>query len=177
MLRAVLVRHLFPTVIGCGPSHPSTMPIQTSIEGSSAPDSRPRQGGSLHVAGLGCRKGCSRIELEALLHRALRDHGLTIAALSCLASSEVKANEPGLHELAAHLQLPLALLSATQLAPYDASVSECSPLSKTLTGSAGLAEASALAQGDIMSNQKARLLCRKLRSANATCALAVALFP
>jgi cobalt-precorrin 5A hydrolase len=165
------------TVIGCGPLHTSAMPSQIAIEGSSAPDSRPEPGGSLHVAGLGCRKGCSRIELEALLYRALREHGLTIETLSCLASSDRKTNEPGLHELAAHLQLPLAWLSATQLAPYDESVSECSPLSKTLTGSAGLAEASALAQAEIVSSQKAQLLCRKMRSANATCALAVAHLP
>ena len=150
------------------------MPIQTAIEGPSVPAPQPGPGGALYVAGLGCRKGCSRTELEALLHRALRAHGLPIEALSCLASSERKANEQGLCELAAHLQLPLALLSAAQLTPYDASVSECSPLSKTLTGSAGLAEASALAQAEILSRREARLLCRKMRSANATCALAVA---
>ncbi|MCQ4297384.1 cobalamin biosynthesis protein [Pseudomonas stutzeri] len=153
------------------------MPIPTAIENSSAPESRPVSGESLLVAGLGCRKGCSRVELEALLHRALRDHGLTTVALSSLASSEIKANEPGLQALAAHLRLPLALLSATQLAPYDAAVSEHSPRSKALTGSAGLAEASALAQADLMGSQKARLLCRKLRSANASCALAITRLP
>lgn len=130
----------------------------------------------MYVAGLGCRQGCSRIELEALVHRALREHGMSFAALSCLASSERKADEPGLHQLAAHLQLPLALLSAAQLAPYDAALSEASPLSKMLTGSAGLAEASALAQAESLSHGKARLLGRKLRSANATCAIAVTRF-
>lgn len=153
------------------------MPIPTTNESSSAPESRPVPDGSLLVAGLGCRKGCSRVELEVLLHQALREHGLMMASLSCLASSEIKANEPGLQALAAHLRLPLALLSATQLAPYDALVSEHSPLGKNLTGSAGLAEASALAQADNMGNQKARLLCRKLRSANATCALAITRIP
>lgn len=98
---------------------------------------------------------------------------MAIAALSCLASSERKTDEPGLHELAAHLQLPLALLSAAQLAPYDASLSEASPLSKMLTGSAGLAEASALAHAETLSHGKAQLLGSKLRSANATCAIAV----
>jgi cobalt-precorrin 5A hydrolase len=168
---------LYLTVIGCGPSRPSAMPIQTVLEVLCTPNSRSRMNGSLHVAGLGCRRDCSRIELEGLLHRALRAHGLTIKALICLASSEHKANEPGLQQLAEHLQLPLAWLSAAQLAPYDDSVSEFSPLSKKLTGSAGLAEASALAQAEIISSQKAQLLCRKMRSANATCALAVALFP
>lgn len=148
------------------------MPLQTAKD-SSAPDASAASGAQLYVAGLGCRRGCSRIELEALLHRALREHGLAIAALSCLASSERKTDEPGLHELAAHLQLPLALLSAAQLAPYDASLSEASPLSKMLTGSAGLAEASALAHAETLSHGKAQLLGSKLRSANATCAIAV----
>ncbi len=142
------------------------MPLQTAKD-LSAPDASAASGAQLYVAGLGCRRGCSRIELEALLHHALREHGLAIAALSCLASSERKTDEPGLRELAAHLQLPLALLSAAELAPYDA------PLSKSRTGSAGLAEASALAQAESLSDGKARLLCRKLRSANATCAIAV----
>ena len=127
------------------------MPIPTATDDSSVPEPRPLPDGALLVAGLGCRKGCSRVE--------------------------IKANEPGLHALAAHLRLPLALLSATQLAPYDAAVSEHSLRSKALTGSAGLAEASALAQAEIMGNQKTRLLCRKLRSANATCALAITRLP
>jgi cobalt-precorrin 5A hydrolase len=133
--------------------------------------------GALHVAGLGCRKGCSPVELEQLLRRALRVHELPIEALSYLATSEHKTSETGMRELAEHLQLPLVWLSAEQLAPYDDSLSDTSLLSKEFTGSAGVAEASALAQAEIASGKKAQLLCRKLRSANATCALAVALVP
>jgi cobalt-precorrin 5A hydrolase len=149
------------------------MPTQTFLEILSRPASQQRT----NVAGLGCRKGCSRAELEQLLRQVLREHRLPVEALSYLASSEHKASETGLSELAEHLQLPVVWLSAEQLAPYDGVLSEKSLLSKQLTGSAGVAEASALAQAELVTGQKAQLLGTKLRSANATCALATALFP
>ncbi len=132
---------------------------------------------ALHVAGLGCRRGCSRAELEQLLQRVLQQHDLALSAIDCLASSAHKAAETGLLELAEYLRLPLVWLSAEQLAPYDGALSGASSLSKQLTGSAGVAEASALAQAERATGQKARLLGAKLRSANATCALAVARLP
>ena len=132
---------------------------------------------ALHVAGLGCRRGCSRVELEALLRHVLQQHDMAFEAIDCLASSAHKTAETGLLELAEHLQLPLVWLSAEQLAPYDGALSGASSLSKHLTGSAGVAEASALAQAERATGQKARLLGAKLRSANATCALAVARLP
>lgn len=153
------------------------MPTQTPLEILSRPASQQRTNGALHVAGLGCRKGCSRVELEQLLRRTLQEHRLPLEALSYLASSEHKASETGLGELAEHLQLPVVWLSADQLAPYDGLLSGGSLLSKQLTGSAGVAEASALAQAERVTGQKAQLLGTKLRSANATCALAVAPFP
>jgi len=106
----------------------------------------------------------------------LQQHDLALSAIDCLASSAHKAAETGLLELAGHLRLPLVWLSAEQLAPYDGALSGASSLSKQLTGSAGVAEASALAQAE-RTGQKARLLGAKLRSASATCALAVARLP
>lgn len=102
---------------------------------------------------------------------------MSLEAIDCLASSTHKAGETGLLALAEHLQLPLVWLSAEQLAPYDGALSNPSLLSKQLTGSAGVAEASALAGAEQATGQKARLLGAKLRSANATCALAVAGLP
>ncbi len=131
---------------------------------------------SLLVAGLGCRKGCSAEELERLLLQALALHGLSVSALDWLASSAHKTNEPGLLQLAERLQLPIRWLPASQLADQDAALSAHSALSRQVSGSAGVAEASALAQAAAASGQPARLLCSKLRSDNATCALACAPF-
>jgi cobalt-precorrin 5A hydrolase len=107
-----------------------------------------------------------------LLQQALRPHGLQPADLSGLASSSHKRDEPGLRQLAEHLNLPLVWLSASQLNDYHQRLGQTSALSLQITGSAGVAEASALAQAEALSGQRAELLGAKLRSANATCALA-----
>lgn len=170
MARDVLAHFFYPT---------ANAPLVPESSAAMSPDSplhtlirQPSR--ALHVAGLGCRRGCSRVELEHLLHQVLQQHEIALEALDCLASSAHKAGETGLLELAEHLQLPLVWLSAEQLAPYDGALSSHSLLSKQLTGSAGVAEASALAQAERASGQNAQLLGAKLRSANATCALAVA---
>lgn len=131
----------------------------------------------LLIAGFGCRKGCSHEELKQLLTRALDLQGLELAALAGLASSVHKQNESGLHALAVQLQLPLNWLSSSDMQPYDHALSERSALSAKYTGSAGVAEASALAQAERESGQPAALIGTKLRSSNATCALAYAPYP
>lgn len=128
----------------------------------------------LLIAGFGCRKGCGHEELAQLLNQALDFHGLELASVAGLASSMRKQNENGLHALAAQLQLPLNWLSSSDLQPYDYALSERSALSAVYTGSAGVAEASALAQAERESGQSATLIGTKLRSSNATCALAYA---
>jgi cobalt-precorrin 5A hydrolase len=130
----------------------------------------------IHVAGLGCRRGCTCAQLFDLLQQALRPHGLQPADLNGLASSSHKRDEPGLCQLAEQLCLPIAWLPASQLNDYHQRLGQTSALSLQITGSAGVAEASALAQAEALSGQRAELLGAKLRSANATCALARAQF-
>lgn len=126
---------------------------------------------STHIAGIGCRRGCSASELRTLLDSTLTAHQLQVADLAGLASIEHKRDEPGLLELAQSLQLPLAWLSVEQLAPWQQHLSEHSQHALQATGSAGVAEACALAQaaGD---GRQAVLVANKQRSANATVALA-----
>ncbi len=131
----------------------------------------------IHVAGLGCRSGCSSAQLFELLQQALAAHGLQPDDLSALASSSHKQDEPGLRQLAEQLHLPIAWLSANQLSHYHQRLRQPSALSLKITGSAGVAEASALAQVEVLSGQRGELLGEKLRSATATCALAKALRP
>lgn len=125
----------------------------------------------LHIAGLGCRRGCSAAELRELLHATLTAHDLHWADLAGLASIDHKRDEPGLLALANELQLPLTLLSAEQLAPWQQRLSQPSDIALRTTGSAGVAEACALAQAE-SDGQRAELLAHKQRSANATVALA-----
>lgn len=111
-------------------------------------------------------------ELLDLLKITLRQCGLQLGDLSALASSASKQYEPGLLRLAEHLQLPLAFLSAEHLARYHERLTETSEASLRATGSAGVAEASALAQAEVLSGRPARLLVSKRKSARATLALA-----
>lgn len=127
----------------------------------------------LYVAGLGCRRGCAVSQLLELLLQSLHEHGLQPGDLAALASSTHKHDEAGLRQLAEQLQLPLLWLSAEQLAGYHNSLSQHSPLSLQITGSAGVAEASALAQAEALSGARAELLCAKRSNANATCAIAM----
>lgn len=111
--------------------------------------------------------------LLELLQITLRQCGLQLADLSALASSASKQHEPGLLRLAEHLYLPLAFLPAEHLARYHERLTEPSAASLQATGSAGVAEASALAQAEALSGRPARLLVSKRKSARATLALAI----
>jgi cobalt-precorrin 5A hydrolase len=124
------------------------------------------------VAGLGCRRDCSLDELLALLDSTLAEHGSNPAELTALASSAHKADEPGLQRLAAHLNLPIRFLPAEVLAGYHGRLSETSAKALQVTGTPGVAEASALALAEQLSGQPARLWITKRKSAAATVAVA-----
>jgi len=109
-----------------------------------------------------------------LLQQALARQGLQVSDLTGLASSMHKRDEPALLGLAATLQLPIAWFSADQLADHQGRLSQRNDLCLAVTGSAGVAEACALAQAEALHGTRAQLSCGKIRSANATCALAMA---
>ena len=52
------------------------------------------------VAGMGCRRGASAEELEQLLIETFDSHNLALLSLRCIATAELKRDEPGLQELA-----------------------------------------------------------------------------
>lgn len=124
------------------------------------------------VAGLGCRRDCSLDELLALLDSTLKAHGSSTAELAALASSAHKADEPGLQQLAAHLNLPIHFLPAEVLTGYHGRLTETSIKALQVTGAPGVAEASALALAEQLSGQPARLWITKRKSAVATLAVA-----
>jgi len=89
--------------------------------------------------GFGCRRGCSALEMGALLFDVLSTHRLKFDQLHGLASLSIKAQEPGLLTLANQLQLPLITFSAAELAPYTDRLSHRSARAYAATGSAALA--------------------------------------
>lgn len=127
-----------------------------------------------YVAGLGCRRHCTEQTLLELLIHSLAAQQLPLSALSALATAEHKQHEPGLLQLAAHLNLPLYALPAAQLARYESRLTQQSALSQQTSGSSGVAQASAIALAEQLSGQSAKLLGPRHNNAQATCALAVA---
>ncbi|HLD67071.1 MAG TPA: cobalamin biosynthesis protein [Pseudomonas sp.] len=127
------------------------------------------------VVGLGCRRGCSEQALRDLLEQTLQAHGVPLHVLDALASIEAKRDEAGLLALAHSLGLPLVFFSAEQLARFDSSLTRRSAIALRETGCAGVAEASALAQAQVLGSGPATLLIDKHSSAEASLALACSL--
>ena len=128
----------------------------------------------LLVAGLGCNRGCSLERLLALLDRTLSDHGLRRDDLSALASIELKRDEPGLHQLAAALALPIHFYPANVLGAYGDRLSQKSEIVFRETGCHGVAEAAALAHAERLIEHPfpAELIIPKQKNPDATLAVA-----
>ena len=81
-----------------------------------------RKGGSVVVyrprtliAGMGCRRGVPMAELEELLVDTFASHNLALGSLRCIATAELKRDEPGLIQLADKHGVPLLCYNSEQL--------------------------------------------------------------
>ncbi len=121
-------------------------------------------------AGIGCQRGCPATVLAALLEATLLAHGLARSDLAGVASIDLKADEPGLRQLATELGVPLVFFSAAQLAPFEAQLTHRSSLAFARTGCHGVAESAALALAGVDS----RLRVPRQKNVQSTLALAQA---
>ncbi|UVL59290.1 cobalamin biosynthesis protein [Pseudomonas sp. B21-032] len=121
--------------------------------------------------GLGCRRGCPADALSELLTRTLLAHDLPPGAVMGLASIDLKHDEPGLHELARRLGVPLRFYSAAQLAAFESQLSHRSAVAFQHSGCYGVAESAALALAEQLGGP-ARLLVIRTLQADASLALA-----
>lgn len=118
-----------------------------------------------YAAGLGCRRGKTMEELENFLLKQLSGSGATIRELRCVASIDLKRNEPGLVLLCRKYNLPFLTYSSEQLAAVPGSFSG-SDFVKKSTGVDSVCErAAVLASGG-------RLIRRKSAADGMTFALA-----
>jgi cobalt-precorrin 5A hydrolase len=127
----------------------------------------------LLVAGVGCNRGCPLEPLLALLDQTLASHGLQRGDLWALASIELKQDEPGLHQLAATLGVPITFYPATLLNEYADRLSRKSAVVFRETGCYGVAEAAALACAERLVSHgfRAELIIPKQKNADATLAV------
>ncbi|WP_122223582.1 cobalamin biosynthesis protein [Pseudomonas syringae group genomosp. 3] len=136
------------------------------------PDPPAVQPGAPLVVGLGCRRGCSAATLRELIENSLHAIDLEIDSISALASIDLKDQEPGLIELAAHLSVPLVFFNAAQLVAWELQLTHRSTQVFQTTGCHGVAEGSALALAAQLGDGTARLVIERQKSAQVTFALA-----
>ena len=67
------------------------------------------------VAGVGCRRGVDAAHLQELLADTLQEHGLAGQSIAKIATSDLKAGEPGIVALAESLAVPLQTYAAAEL--------------------------------------------------------------
>jgi len=125
------------------------------------------------VLGVGCARGCTPEELEKLVRDLLAEAEVAPGALKAVATLDLKADEPAVLELATRLGVPLRLFTAQELEAETGRLENPSEVVFAEVGCHGVAEAAALAAA----GEEAILGWPKVKSANATCALATAPAP
>ncbi len=113
--------------------------------------------------GVGCARFTKSEEIIHLIENALKGAGLTPLSIAALASIDIKSDEAGLYEAAAHFGVPLRFFSAEALAVVAKNVPNPSSVVEAETGTASVAEAAALMAGE--------LTVSKQKTANVTCAI------
>ena len=118
------------------------------------------------VAGMGCNSGTSAAEILDLLRSTFLRAGLELKSLACLTSTTRKQDEPGLHQAAQELGIPLTCIEHDLL--QAVTVPNPSTTVHTHMGVSSICEAAALIQ-----SKSQALLVEKTKSVNATLAVAL----
>ncbi|MCP4327859.1 MAG: precorrin-3B C(17)-methyltransferase [Alphaproteobacteria bacterium] len=125
------------------------------------------------AVGIGCERGCAPEELVDLVDRTLAEHELAPKSVALLVSLDLKADEPAVHRVAAHLSRPVRFFDADRLEAETPRLATPSDTVFREVGCHGVAEAAALAAA----GADGTLLVAKHKSARATCAVAGAPAP
>ncbi|MBL8659629.1 MAG: precorrin-3B C(17)-methyltransferase [Rhodospirillales bacterium] len=120
------------------------------------------------VVGVGCARNAPSDEVIALVEGALAGHGLAAGAVACVASLDLKADEPAVHALARRLGVPARFFPAVALERELPRLANPSDIVFREVGCHGVCEGAALAAA----GSEATLFVPKTRSAHATCAIA-----
>jgi cobalt-precorrin 5A hydrolase/precorrin-3B C17-methyltransferase len=71
------------------------------------------------VIGLGCKRGVPATELREALETTLTEANLALESMAALATVDLKADEPGLQDLARQLDLPLRIVESARLSVLE----------------------------------------------------------
>ena len=117
-----------------------------------------------HALGVGCARNTEPEELWRLVDDTLSEVGIAHGAIACVASIDLKADEPAMNELARRLGVPFRLFTAAELEAQADRLANPSDVVFAEVGCHGVSEGAALACGGV-------LTVAKRKTANATCAL------
>jgi cobalt-precorrin 5A hydrolase / precorrin-3B C17-methyltransferase len=120
--------------------------------------------------GVGCARGCAPAELAELVAAAMAEARLAGVAVHSVSTLDLKADEPAVIALARDLGVPMRVFTAAELEAEAGRLVNPSDIVFGEVGCHGVSEGAALAQG----GAAAVLHVAKRKSANATCAIAMA---
>jgi cobalt-precorrin 5A hydrolase/precorrin-3B C17-methyltransferase len=118
--------------------------------------------------GVGCERGTPPEELSALVREVLAAEALSPAAIACVVSLDLKADEPAVHALAAELGVPARFFPASELEAEAGRLLNPSEVVFQETGCHGVAEGAALAAAGFGGS----LIVPKVKGRRATVAIA-----
>ncbi len=118
--------------------------------------------------GLGCARGCDAGEMWDLVQESLQAANIAPEAIACVASLDLKADEPAMIETAKRLGVPFRVFTAAELEAEATRLANPSNVVFAEVGCHGVAEGAALA----IAGPEAALAVEKRKTLNATCALA-----
>jgi len=144
----------------------SEAPVQTGPEVLSYHPQR-------YALGLGCARGCDVNEMWALVQGSLTAANIAPEAIACVASLDLKADEPAMIETAKRLGVPFRVFTAAELEAEAGRLANPSEVVFAEVGCHGVAEGAALA----IAGPDAALTVEKQKTLNATCALSRAPAP
>jgi cobalamin biosynthesis protein CbiG len=119
------------------------------------------------VVGVGCNRGAPAAEIRNAIETTLRESGLALESVACLATVTAKADEAGLIQTAREMNLDLSLVTPEQIAQIE-NLPNPSPHAQKVLGVQGVAEPSALAVAG-----SENLLVEKRKFPNVTVAVAI----
>ena len=117
-----------------------------------------------YVVGVGCARNADAEELWSLVTTTLQNAGIAQGAVACVATIDLKGDEPAMNTVAKRLGVPLRLFTAAELEAQK--VANPSDVVFAEVGCHGVSEGAALAASD------GKLVVEKTKTANTTCAVA-----
>jgi cobalt-precorrin 5A hydrolase/precorrin-3B C17-methyltransferase len=120
------------------------------------------------AVGVGCERGAEPSELTELVRTTLAAQQLAEGAVACVASLDLKADEPAVHAIAEALGVPARFFTAAKLEAEAHRLANPSEAVFREVGCHGVAEGAALAAA----GADTELIVAKQQSRRATCAIA-----